>query len=106
MQATPKAAPAYGFNYQVSISCSFYVNMGQLTSARLAPDSIVQSTDFSIDPFTSGEHFLSNPSSSWSEERRASTYTKILAGGYGWWKRYEQFYWGRIAFPESHYTFQ
>ena len=75
--ATPKTAFAIGFNYQVSKYCSFYVNMEQLTSAKTAPHLIALSTDFSVDPLISGEYFFSNPSSSWSDERKVSTYAKI-----------------------------
>jgi len=52
--------------------------MGEQTSAKTAPYLIVMSTDFSIDPLISGEYSLSNPSSSWSDERRASTYAGII----------------------------
>ena len=52
--------------------------MGQLTSAKAAPYSIVLSTGFLVDPLISGEYSFSNPSSSWSDERRASTYAKII----------------------------
>ena len=75
--ATPKTAFAIGFNYQVSMSCSFYVvHAGQLTSAKTAPYLIALSTVFSIDPLIIGENLSSNPSSSWSDKRRASTYAK------------------------------
>ena len=62
------------------MSASFYVNMGQLTSAKTAPYLIVLSTVCSIGPLISGEYSSSNPSSSWSDERRASTYTKNISG--------------------------
>ncbi len=77
--ATPKTAFAIGFNYQVSISCSFLVDVRELTSAKTAPYLIALSTDFSIGPVISGEYSFSNPSSSWSDERRASTYAKIIS---------------------------
>ena len=57
--------------------------MGQLTSAKAAPYEIVLSMDLSIDPLISGEYSFSNPSSSWSDERRASTYAKIISSR-GW----------------------
>ena len=57
------------------------LNMGQLTSAKTAPYFIALSTDFSVDELISGEYSCSNPSSSWSDERRASTYVMILS----WW---------------------
>ena len=49
-------------------------SVGQLTSAKTAPYLIALSTDFSIDPLITGEYSFSNPSSSWSDERRASAY--------------------------------
>ena len=74
---TPKTAFAIGFNYQVSISCSFHVEVGQPTSAKTAPYLIALSTDFSIDPLINGVYSFSNPSSLWSDERRASAYVDI-----------------------------
>ena len=71
--ATPKTAFAIGFNYQVSMPCSSYVDVGRPTSAKTAPYLIALSTAFSVDPPMSGEYPSSNPSSSWSDERRAST---------------------------------
>ncbi len=59
--------------------CSFYVNMGRLTSAKTAPYLMALSTVVSIDPLISGEYPSSNPSSSWSNERRASTYAKSIS---------------------------
>ena len=88
--ATPKTAFAIGFNYQVSKPCSFYVNMGRLTSAKIAPYFITLSTDFSVDPLISGEYSFSNPSSSWSDERRVSTYAKFINGGEGQCQGYER----------------
>ena len=76
--ATPKTAFAIGFNYQVSKPCSFYVNMGRLTSANTVPYFITLSTDFSVDPLISGEYSFSNPSSLWSDERRVLTYAKDI----------------------------
>ncbi|SRR5258706_3556434 len=106
MLATPKTAFAIGFNYQVSISCPFYVNMGQLTCAKAAPYLIVMSMDFSIDPLISGEYSFSNPSSSWSDERMVSTFAKII-GWRGWVvERYERYYLQRTVLLESHYAFQ
>ena len=75
---TPKTAFAIGFNYQMLILCSFYVEVGRPTSAKTAPYLIALSTAFSIDPLIRGEYPSSNPSSSWSDERRASTYVKII----------------------------
>jgi hypothetical protein len=77
--ATPKIAFAIGFNYRVSIPCSFYVDVGELTSAKTAPYLIALSTDLSIDLPISGGYSLSNPSSSWSDERRASAYADIIS---------------------------
>ena len=74
--ATPKTAFAIGFNYQISMYCSFYMHAGQLTSAKTAPYLIALSTAFSVDPLIIGENLSSNPSSSWSDKRRASTYAK------------------------------
>ena len=58
-------------------SCSFFVDVGRPTPAKTAPYCIALSTAFSIDPLISGEYPSSNPSSSWSDERSASTYVKI-----------------------------
>src|SRR5258706_4785796 len=63
----------------VSIFCSFLVDVRELTSARTAPSLIALSIDFSTDPLISGEYSFSNPSSLWSDERRASTYAKIIS---------------------------
>src|SRR5258706_4954131 len=65
------------------MSCLLHMNMGQLTSAKAAPYLIVLSTDFSIDPLISGEYSCSNPSSSWSDERSASTYARSIRWN-GW----------------------
>jgi len=62
--ATPKIAFAIGFNYQVSISYSFYVDVGEPTSAKTVPYLIAPSMDFSIGPLISGRYSLSNTSSS------------------------------------------
>ena len=59
----------------------------QLTSANTAPYLIALSTAFSIDPLIIGAYSSSNPSSSWSDKRRASTYAKLLAGEDGYWQR-------------------
>ena len=75
--ATSKTTFAIGFNYQVSISCSFHVEVGQPTSAKTAPYLIALSTAFSVDPLIAGVYPCSNPSSSWSEERRAFSYADI-----------------------------
>ena len=74
---TPKTAFAIGFNYHGSISGSFHVEVGQPTSAKTAPYLIALSTDFFINPLINGVYSLSNPSSSWSDERRASAYADI-----------------------------
>src|SRR5258706_853951 len=76
--ATLRTAFAIGFNYQASISCSFHVEVGQPTSAMTAPYLITLSRDFSIDPLIIGVYSFSNPSSSWSDERRASPYGDII----------------------------
>ena len=55
----------------------FCVEVGQPTSAKTAPYAIALSTDFSTDPLINGVYSFSNPSSSWSEERRASAYAAI-----------------------------
>ena len=73
----PKTAFAIGFNYRVSIYCSFHLETGQPTPAKTAPYLIALSTDFSIDPLINGVYSFSNPSSSWSDERRASAYADI-----------------------------
>ena len=75
--ATSKIAFAIVFDYHVSISCSFHVNMGQLTSAKPEPYSSSLSVDFSLISLISGAYPFSNPSSLWSHERRVSTYAKI-----------------------------
>ena len=61
--------------------CSFYVDLHlkELTSAKTEPYLIVLSKDFSIDPLISGVYSSSNPSSSWSDERRASAYADITS---------------------------
>ena len=64
------------------MSCSFYVDAGQLTSAKTAPYLIALSTASSVISLIIGAYPSSNPSSSWSEERRASTYAKLLAVGW------------------------
>ena len=75
---TPRTAFGIGSNHQVSISCTFHAEVGQPTSATTAPYSIVLSTDLSIDPLITGAYSFSNPSSSWSDERRASPYADIF----------------------------
>ncbi|SRR5258706_8100297 len=57
--------------------------MSELTSAKTAPYLIALSTDFSVDPLISGVYSVSNPSSSWSDERRASAYGDI-SSWHGW----------------------
>ena len=56
---------------------------GQLTSAKTAPYLIALSTALSIDPLIIGACFSSNPSSSRSDKRRASSYAKLVAAGMG-----------------------
>jgi hypothetical protein len=55
------------------------MDVGELTSAKTTPYLIALSTDFSIDPLISGRYSLSNPSSSWSDERRASVFADIIS---------------------------
>ena len=55
----------------------FLLQVGQPTSAKTAPYLIALSTDFSVDPLINGVYSCSNPSSSWSDEHRASAYTDI-----------------------------
>ena len=55
------------------------MDLGQLTSAKAAPYLIILSVDFSIDPLISGVYSLSNPSSSWSDERSASAYAEMIS---------------------------
>ena len=74
----PKTAFAIGFNYQVLISWLFHVEIGQPTSAKTVPYLIALSMDFSVDPLITGVYSFSNPSSSWSDERRASAYADII----------------------------
>ena len=61
------------------MSCSFNVDvdMGELTPAKAAPYLIALSKDLSTDPLINGVYPSSNPSSSWSDERRASAYADI-----------------------------
>ena len=59
------------------------MDVEELTSAKTALYLITLSTDFSIDPLISGEYFFSNFSRSWSNECRASAYTKIISL-WGW----------------------
>ena len=61
--------------------CSFYVDLHlrELTSAKTVPYLIALSKEFSIDPLISGAYSASNPSSSWSDERRASAYADIIS---------------------------
>src|SRR5258706_9142601 len=61
------------------MSWPFHLNVGELTSAKTAPYLIALSTDFSINPLINGEYLSSNPSSSWSDERRASAYANITS---------------------------
>ena len=56
------------------------MGIGELTSAKTAPNLIALPTDFSIDAPISGEYFSSNLSSSRSDKRRASAYADILSG--------------------------
>ena len=52
--------------------------MGIRTSANTAPYLIAVSTTLSVDPLIGGEYSSNKFSSSWSEERRDSTYVKII----------------------------
>ena len=65
----------------LSMPCSFSVDVGELTSAKMVPYLIALSTDFSVNPLISGEYFSRNSSRSWSDECRASAYMKIIS----WW---------------------
>ena len=56
-------------------------DVSELTSVKTAPYLIALSTVFSIDLPIIGVYSSSNPSSSWSDKRRASTYAKLSAGG-------------------------
>ena len=55
---------------------SFHGGVGQLTSAMEAPYLIAMSTVFSVEALIIGAYFSSKPSSSRSDKRRASAYTK------------------------------
>ena len=57
---------------------SLHVEFGQTTSANTAPYLIALSTAFSVDSLIIGEYSSSNPSSCWSDERRASAYAHII----------------------------
>ena len=61
------------------MSCSVHLHVGELTCAKTAPYLIALSTDFSTNPLINGEYLSSNPSSSWSDERRASAYASIIS---------------------------
>jgi len=51
----------------------------ELTSAKTAPYLIALPTNFSVDPLSSGEYSFNNPSSLWSDERRASVYAITIS---------------------------
>ena len=70
--------------------------LGQLTSANTAPYLIALSIALSIDPLIIGAYSSSNPSSSWSDKRMASTYAKLLTGEDGYWQR------RTVSFAENH----
>ena len=53
------------------------MDVRELTSAKTVPYLIALSNDFSVDTLISGRYSFSNPSSSWSDERKASTYATI-----------------------------
>ena len=53
------------------------LKVGHPTSAKTAPYLIALSMDFSVDLLINGVYSFSNPSSSWSDERRASAYVDI-----------------------------
>ena len=78
ISVTLKIASEIGFNYQVSISCLFHVEVSQPTSAKTPPYLIALFTDPSIDPLVNGAYSFSNISSSWSHERRGSAYAVII----------------------------
>jgi hypothetical protein len=61
------------------MSCSFYVEVGGLTSAKTLPYLIALSKHLSIVSLISGVYPSSNPSSSWSDERRASAYADSIS---------------------------
>jgi hypothetical protein len=82
------------------MSCSFYVEAGGLTSAKTAPYLIALSKHLSIDSPVSGVYPSSNPSSSWSDERRASAYADSITGENGQWKVYERYHLQRIVILE------
>ncbi len=65
------------------MSRSFYVHAGQLTSAKTAPSLNALSIAFSVDSLIIGAYSSSNPSSSWSDKRRASTYANNKLAGMG-----------------------
>ena len=54
-----------------------------LTDATIAPSLNALSSPISIDPLIIGVYVSSNPSSSRSDKRRASSYVKSLAAGMG-----------------------
>ena len=62
-------------------SCLFHMEVGHPTSAKTAPYLIALSKDFSVDPLIIGVNSVSNPSASWSDERRASAYETLLDDG-------------------------
>ena len=70
--------------------------MEVLTPAKTAPYLITLSTDFSMDPVISGEYFSSNPSSSWSDERRASAYANVIS-----WREWAVVMVRTVAFEEN-----
>ena len=73
--------------------------MGQLTVSTIAPYILGSSTVFSLNLPISGAYLFSNPSSSWSDERRASAYAEIIRR-WGWAMakvRTVSFAWNRIS---------
>ena len=76
-------------------------NVGEPTSVYLS----VLFTDFSTSLLVSGGYSFSNPSSSWSDERRAFAYTNIISEEGEQLQRYERYHLQRIVILESHYTF-
>lgn len=74
-----KTAFAIGLSYEMSVSISPHLE--KRTVANILPNFRVRSTTFSSDGLISGKNCpITNGSSSWSNERRASVYAKIISG--------------------------
>ena len=67
-----------------------------LTSAKTFPYLIAVSTDFSIDRLINGEYSFNNPSSSWSDKRRASAYANRIS-----WRGWEMAGVRTVLFAEN-----